>query len=133
MNTGTKRSHQREAIILYLKGRKDHPTAEKIYTDLKEEMPNLSLGTVYRNLSLLSDTGQINKLSFAGKTDHFDADTSPHYHVLCEKCGAVEDLNMPYDYSMDENAGNLYEGIITSHSTVFTGICTNCCRNGEII
>ena len=75
-----KRSRQREMIKSFLMGRKDHPTADVIYSNLKQQDPNLSLGTVYRNLTLLSDMGEILRLRVGDGVDHFDADTSEHYH-----------------------------------------------------
>ena len=78
-----KRSRQREAIQQCLMGRRDHPTAETVYLSIKDEFPNISLGTVYRNLSLLSDLGEVQKITVSGGPDRFDADVSQHYHFLC--------------------------------------------------
>ena len=78
-----KRSRQREMIKSFLMGRKDHPTADVIYSNLKQQDPNLSLGTVYRNLTLLSDMGEILRLRVGDGVDHFDADTPEHYHFVC--------------------------------------------------
>ena len=87
-------SRQREEIVHFLKTRKDHPTAEVVYENVRMVYPKISLGTVYRNLTLLSDTGEILRLRLGDGVDHFDADTSEHYHVLCNGCGIVEDLDM---------------------------------------
>ena len=73
---GLKYSRQRESIINCLKGRKDHPTADMIYASVREEYPKISLGTVYRNLSLLVDQGEILRFSCGEGQDHYDADTS---------------------------------------------------------
>ena len=89
-----KYSRQRESIINCLKGRKDHPTADMIYASVREEYPKISLGTVYRNLSLLVDQGEILRFSCGEGQDHYDADTSQHYHFVCKKCRAVSDLHM---------------------------------------
>ena len=77
-----KYSRQRESIKACLMGRKDHPTADALYTSIREQFPNISLGTVYRNLNLLVELGEIRKLSCGDGTDHFDYDTSPHYHYV---------------------------------------------------
>ena len=74
-----KRSRQREAIRQCLTGRYDHPTAETVYMSIKDEFPNISLGTVYRNLSLLSDLGEIQKITVSGGPDRFDGNPAPHY------------------------------------------------------
>lgn len=77
-----KRSKQRESIKKFLISRYDHPTAETVYMNIKEEFPNISLGTVYRNLSLLADIGEIQKLSTGIGPDRFDGNPKPHYHFI---------------------------------------------------
>lgn len=105
-----KRSRQREMIKSFLMGRKDHPTADVIYSNLKQQDPNLSLGTVYRNLTLLSDMGEILRLRVGDGVDHFDADTSEHYHFVCTECGSVIDLDMDSIDSIMETAGERFDG-----------------------
>lgn len=85
-------SKQRESILEYLKNTKEHPTAERIYSDLKQTLPNLSLATVYRNCNLLCEMRQVVRLTTNGKTDHFDADVSDHQHFVCLNCDSVHDL-----------------------------------------
>ena len=89
-----KYSRQRESIKVCLRGRKDHPTADMLYTDVRKEFPNISLGTVYRNLSLLSELGEIKRLTTGDGPDRFDGDTSTHHHFICRKCHCVTDLTM---------------------------------------
>ena len=84
-----KYSRQREAIKENLMSRRDHPTADAVYLSIREEYPNISLGTVYRNLQLLTELGELQKIRVGDGLDHFDADTSTHYHFYCNKCGAV--------------------------------------------
>lgn len=79
-----KYSRQREAIKASLMNRCDHPTADALYASIREEFPNISLGTVYRNLNLLVETGEIRKLSCGSGADHYDGDVSPHYHLYAE-------------------------------------------------
>ena len=121
-------SRQREEIMQFLRTRKDHPTAEVVYENVRMVYPKISLGTVYRNLTLLSDTGEILRLRLGDGVDHFDADTSEHYHVICKGCGGVVDLDMkgrkiPIDTSILP-----YDGTITGHIIYFTGICRDCNR-----
>ena len=78
-----KYSRQREVIKENLMHREDHPTADMVYMDVRETFPNISLGTVYRNLQLLTDLGEIQKLNIGDGVDHFDAKTFPHYHFIC--------------------------------------------------
>lgn len=89
-----KYSRQREVIKTFLCTRKDHPTADVVYMNVRQQYPNISLGTVYRNLTLLSEMGEIMRLRVGDGVDHFDADTSPHNHFVCSECGSVIDLKM---------------------------------------
>lgn len=120
-------SRQREAILSFLVSRKDHPTADVIYSHVKEEYPNISLGTVYRNLAQLADAGIIRRLSFGdADTVHFDADTSPHHHFVCSGCGRVMDLHLEGFSFLDEEAGRHFDGMIQGHSIYFHGLCKEC-------
>lgn len=126
MATQLKHSKQRDSIVAFLRTRKDHPTADTIYMNIKQEIPNISLGTVYRNLALLSDNGDILKLSCDGKTDRYDALTHPHYHLMCNKCGFVSDVEMDLTDLICEEASKVYQGKILSHTIYFEGICPHC-------
>ena len=119
-------SRQREEIVHFLKTRKDHPTAEVVYENVRMVYPKISLGTVYRNLTLLSETGEILRLRLGDGVDHFDADTSDHYHVLCNGCGCVEDLDMKGKKLSIDTSILPYDGTITGHIIYFKGICKNC-------
>ncbi len=122
-----KYSRQRAAILTFLQTRKDHPTAETVYSHVKEEYPNISLGTVYRNLTQLADNGLILRLSFGELgIDHFDADTSPHQHFVCSACSSVIDLDVKEMPFIDEEAGKNFDGMITGHHIYFHGLC-KCC------
>ena len=124
--TTLKRSKQRDAIVAFLKTRKDHPTADMVYHEIRQTIPNISLGTVYRNLSLLADLGEILRLSCDGKTDRFDADIRPHYHFICKECGCVQDVDLPYQQDLDHLANDSFSGTITSHELLFQGVCSTC-------
>lgn len=121
-------SRQRQAIISFLKTRKDHPTAEIVYQNVREEYPNISLGTVYRNLSLLSDMGEILRLQMGDGVDHFDATIAPHNHFICNNCGAVIDLEMKSFDEINELANTNFNGLIHGHTTYFYGICPTCLK-----
>ena len=87
-----KYSRQRESIKACLMSRHDHPTADAVYASIREEFPNVSLGTVYRNLNLLVDLGEVRRVTIGDGKDHFDADTGTHYHFVCHRCGSITDL-----------------------------------------
>ena len=121
-----KYSRQREVIKEFLKTRKDHPTADTVYMNVREQYPNISLGTVYRNLTLLADIGEIQRLRVGDGVDHFDADVSPHYHFICTECGSVIDLEMDSIDNIIDVAGMNFDGKIIGHVTYFYGNCGNC-------
>lgn len=124
-----KYSRQREAIRTYLAGTKEHPTAEMVYSTIRQTYPNISLGTVYRNLNLLVDHGEVKKLSCGDGQDHFDYDTSRHYHFVCKDCGRILDLEMDSIDSIDKIAGSRFKGCIDGHSAYFYGKCPDCINN----
>ena len=121
---GKRYSRQRELIYEALRQTEQHPTAEMIYQWLKPANPSLSLGTVYRNLNLLADEGEIRRMAFP--VERYDAKTMPHPHFCCDQCGAVYDLHLPYDAELDRQAllASGHDG--TGHEVVFHGICTKC-------
>ena len=123
--TTSKFSRQREAILTQLRSRRDHPTAEELYLSLKPNMPNLSLGTVYRNLNLLAEEGIIMKISSDG-ADRFDATVKTHYHLQCTKCGRLFDLEMPPFEEIEKKAQSVADCKITSHQLNFIGVCRDC-------
>lgn len=121
-----KYSRQRESIKQQLMHRKDHPTADMVYTEIRKDFPNISLGTVYRNLSLLSELGEIKRLITGDGPDRFDADTSMHNHFICRKCHAVLDLDMEDISGIREQAEKNFDGLIESYSVNFYGVCGEC-------
>ncbi|WP_342757582.1 transcriptional repressor [Kineothrix sedimenti] len=123
-----KYSRQREVIKDFLCTRKDHPTADMVYMNVRQQYPNISLGTVYRNLTLLTERGEIRKISVGDGVDHFDADTSPHNHFICKRCGSVIDLEMESIEHISESARQNFDGYIEGHVTYFYGLCGDCCK-----
>lgn len=124
-----KYSRQRESIKACLMSRHDHPTADALYTSIREEYPNISLGTVYRNLNLLVELGEIQKLVCQDGADRFDANTSPHYHYVCQKCGKVSDLSMGTIDNINPLAKKYANGTVDSHTIFFYGTCWECLEN----
>ena len=118
--TARRLTKQKLAILDYLKSTKTHPDAETIYKELKSENPSLSLSTVYRNLSQLSDDGIILKLTPGGASDHFDGDLSQHQHFMCSKCGRIIDVMCDIDIK-DKDFGD-----ISSYCVYFYGLCKKC-------
>lgn len=123
-----KYSRQRELIKDFLCTRKDHPTADVVYMNVRQQYPNISLGTVYRNLTLLSDMGEIQRLRVGDGVDHFDADISAHHHFVCTQCGCVLDLDMENIDHIAKAAEKNFAGRIDGHVTYFYGMCDDCCQ-----
>lgn len=127
-----KYSRQRELIKDFLRQRRDHPTADIVYQNVRQITPSISLGTVYRNLSLLADRGEIQRLRVGDGTDRFDADLSPHYHFVCDGCGCVQDLRMDDIEDILDMARRHFSGRITGHMTYFYGLCSQCCQDSRV-
>ena len=87
-------SKQRELILNYILNSHEHLTADTIYADLKKDNPELSLGTVYRNLTKLTEIGAIKKVSLPNQVDKFDKNLDPHAHFICDECGSITDINI---------------------------------------
>lgn len=123
-----KYSKQRESIIDFLSTRKDHPTADTVYMNIREQFPKISLGTVYRNLALLSDIGEITKIVTGDGADRFDYNTEPHNHFVCTKCRSVIDLEMENIDEIVDVAQKNFDGKIDGHITHFMGVCGDCIK-----
>ena len=107
-----KYSRQREGILRNLQSRRDHPTADMIYDSVRKEYPNISLGTVYRNLTFLTETGQIIKISTQMGADRYDGFIKPHNHFICRECGMVEDMEYISCDEMILQASGLFLSLI---------------------
>lgn len=126
-----KYSRQRESIKEFLMTRTDHPTAETIYENLRKEYPKISLGTVYRNLSLLTDIGEIQTISTGVGPDRFDGNTRPHYHFICKRCGKVIDLKVQGLEHINLLAQHDFFGNIEGHTIFFYGYCEECMLDSQ--
>ena len=131
LNMTLKHSSQRDSILEFLKTRKDHPTADVVYMNVRKSFPNISLGTVYRNLTLLADLGEISRLRVGDGVDHFDADTHPHYHFVCNECGSVTDLETEGIDHVLEAASRHFDGLVQGHVTYFYGLCPHCMQKAQ--
>ncbi len=121
-------TRQREYVLDAVRRACNHPTAEQIRDEVAKKCANISLTTVYRNLNLLSDEGQILRLTIPNEPDRFDKTVDAHYHICCEDCGRFEDVMVPYCSDIDRSAGELSGYRITGHSIIFRGKCA-ACRN----
>ena len=122
-----KQFRKRNAILSYLKETKTHPSAEMVYAHLKPEIPDLSLGTVYRNLSKFKEQGKIVSLGAVGGVERFDGNTDPHVHFVCTDCHGVVDLSgLPVPDELVASAESEIGGCIETCQLTFTGQCGSC-------
>jgi Fur family peroxide stress response transcriptional regulator len=126
-----KRSKHRDRILRLLKSTETHPTASWIYDELKKEISNLSLGTVYRNLNILAEQGLIRKFNFGSTFDRYDADITPHYHFCCENCGRFVDLGTPVNEDLNREVEKTTGFKISKHRIEFYGMCDKCLNAGK--
>ena len=126
-----KRSRQREAILEVLKNTTEHPDASKIYEQVRKIIPNISLGTVYRNLAVMADESDILKLAGEGQSVHYDANLTPHYHIVCKACGRIDDIFADFHKEVEGFFKREYKGTIEDHSLVFYGLCESCTKDGN--
>ena len=119
-------TRQKQLILDTLNSMRCHPTAEAIYAEVKQKNPKISLGTVYRNLTVLAEEGKIVNIDMS-EASHFDHRTDNHNHFVCTKCKKVFDINIQYDSSLDgkEQKDGFY---IENHETVFKGLCPDCLK-----
>lgn len=119
-------SRQREIIYDQVMKYPTHPTAEEVYRSLKEDNPNLSLGTVYRNLNQLSEAGMVLKIPIADGSDRFDGRTDRHYHMICEKCSRVFDVELDCLDGIPDDVMNAAGHRITRITLNLKGVCCEC-------
>ncbi len=126
-----RQSRQRSRMLEIMRSVDSHPTADWLYLKLKHEFPRLSLGTIYRNLAILTDQVFVRKIHLGTKFDRFEARIDFHYHLVCEKCGNIKDFEMPVDKDLNEEAGRLTDFNIQHHRIEFFGICARCAEKGS--
>ena len=103
-----------------------HATADEIYGAIAQEYPHISRGTVYRNLNRLAEMGKIRKLEIPGGAERFDHQCHDHYHVRCETCGRVFDVDMKYIPGLENSIKEPHGFRFTGHDIIFKGICPEC-------
>ena len=122
--TARKHSKKRDAILECVRSTKTHPSAEWVYAQLKPQIPDLSLGTVYRNLAMFKQEGIIGTMGVVAGMERFEGNTQPHAHFVCSHCSAVidvEGIDPPEELCSKVPCGSVRECVLT-----FTGICNQC-------
>ncbi len=119
-------SKQREMILNHVRCYPVHPTADQVYTALKVDNPSLSLGTVYRNLNLLSEMGELLKIRIADGSDRFDGRTDRHFHMVCDKCSKVFDVELDELDCITDDVLKKYGHKLTNITLNLNGVCCQC-------
>lgn len=116
---------QRSLVLDVVRSHRDHPTADQIYQDVHERNDKVSRATVYRNLNLLDELGQIQQVA-APTANRFDLRVDPHYHLMCIRCGSVVDAPLEYQQTYDGFVAESSGFKLVDHQTLFKGICPEC-------
>lgn len=116
-------TQQRRIIFDVIRNSMRHMTAEQIYLEAKQILPSIAMGTVYRNLGLMSDAGEILRIEMAGQPDHFDKTVSPHHHCLCPRCGEVSDAPIP---DLTEHLQQILGSPVESYDLTLRILCDDC-------
>lgn len=130
METSTKQFRKRNAILACLRRTDRHPSAEAVYAQLKQEYSDLSLGTVYRNLSLFKEQGLITSLGAVNGVERFDGNVAPHVHFVCSSCDAIVDLpGLTVPETLSSAAASQVSGKVEACHLLFSGLCRDCLKH----
>ncbi len=121
-------TRQRKVILEELRKLNTHPSADQIYEVVRHRLPRISLGTVYRNLEVLSELGEIQRLELSGLLKRFDWNTKKHYHIRCVRCSRVDDAPIAPLNQLDNELYGATVFEIIGHNLEFTGLCPECSR-----
>jgi len=125
-------THQRQVILEEVQKVNTHPTADEVYEMVRKRLPRISLGTVYRNLEILSTSGLILKIGPPSNQMRFDGKTDNHYHIRCVSCGRVEDTQIESLDNVEKTIRNQSDYSILGHRLEFTGLCPDCKKSEEV-
>ncbi|MEG1049871.1 MAG: transcriptional repressor [Oscillospiraceae bacterium] len=127
----TRKTFQKSLTLEAVRELKSHPTADEVYTFVSKQYPDISRATVYRNLNYLCETGSVYRVRVADGADHFDYQTTPHYHFRCSSCGCVTDVAMPYMENLNGQCEKANGSSVTEHQVFFSGFCADCNKKSQ--
>ncbi len=128
---GLKITPQRLAIIEFLDGNKDHPTAEEIYREIRKKHPTVSFATVYNTIQALKERGELMEVTIDPGRKRFDPNPVPHHHIICTECSKVSDVFVDYSRTL-RLPREVEEGFtVTGNHVDFFGVCKDCAESGE--
>lgn len=121
-------TRQRKVILEELKKVKTHPGADEIYAMVRKRLPRISLGTVYRNLVVLSELKEIQTIEHVGTLKRFDGTPENHYHIRCLKCGRLDDAPMEIETYLEKKVRRYTDYAVVGHRLEFIGHCSECAK-----
>lgn len=127
-NQNLRMTRQRQVILEELRKVKTHPSADELYEKVKRRLPRISLGTVYRNLEILTRLGEIQHVEISGALKRFDGDPNNHYHIRCTRCSRVDDVAIGPLKQVEAALAGLTDYQITGHRLEFVGLCRKCSK-----
>jgi Fe2+ or Zn2+ uptake regulation protein len=124
-------TRQRRVILEELRKLESHPSADEVYEMARRRLPRISLGTVYRNLEILSEYGMIRKLELVGTQKRFDGNVRNHYHIRCIRCGGIEDVPMEPLTTIENALREVTDYEIIGSRLEFIGVCPQCSKEAQ--
>lgn len=127
----TRMTRQKKLVLEILRSTNIHPTADWVYEQARKVIPDISLGTIYRNLGYLKSTGEIMELNYGSTFSRYDGNPRNHYHFVCVKCGKILDVDLPVLNGLEEEVSRRTKVSVTSHRLEFYGCCSSCLEERE--
>lgn len=115
---------QRLAILRYLEGNKEHPSAERIYKSVLKEFPTMSFATVYNTLEALKNIGNVQELKIDSSKKRYDPDMSSHHHLICKRCKAIVDIHKDFEINLPDELTGGFD--VLGNNIEFYGMCEKC-------
>lgn len=121
---------QRTLVLDAVRSLHNHPTSADVFEQVRMKHPSISRATVYRNLSVLAERGDVLRVEVPNGADRYDFRNEPHYHAKCRLCGCVVDVEMPYQTDIARDIADAHGFAVESHQIVFSGLCSACRQRG---
>ncbi|MEJ2039489.1 MAG: transcriptional repressor [Desulfosarcinaceae bacterium] len=125
-------TQQRRVILEELRRHNIHPTADILYDIVRAKLPRISLGTVYRNLEILTALGEIQTLDLSGSQKRYDGNPHKHYHIRCMQCDRVDDAPIAPMAQLESDLYGATVYTIIGHRLEFIGLCPECSKNPQV-
>ncbi len=117
---------QRASVLQAVRSLRNHPTSADVYEEVRRKHPSISRATVYRNLGVLAERGEVLRVEVPNGADRYDFSNYPHYHAKCRSCGRVFDIDMPYHADIADEVSDDHGFAIEDHQIIFIGLCADC-------